>query len=279
MTMTEQNAETMTEPRVLCVGTHHKTGTVWMRRVFREIGQLLDIPMIGVHRPEKWGRVPDTGRVIVVNWAGRFAPELRNRPDARLFHLIRDPRDVLLSGARYHESTEMQTEKFLFKERPDLGGKTYQAHMQGLATLDDKLAFEMGEMHLKTLTQMLEWDAENPRALDLRYEDLIGDEDCALFTQVLKSFGFNDEEVQKSCEIFVKNSLFGGHSGGRTKTHVKSGKAAQWVTALPPTTAQLYLERHGDDLITLGYETDKTWIDRLNYQPKSETQEPQTEES
>lgn len=269
----------MTTPRVLCVGTHHKTGTVWMRRVFREIGQLLDIPMVGVHRPQKLDKIPDTGRVIVVNWAGRFAPELRNRPDVRLFHLIRDPRDVLLSGARYHESTEMQTEKFLFKARADLDGKTYQQHMQGLATLEEKLAFEMGEMHLKTMTQMLEWDADNPRALDLRYEDLIVDEDCALFTKVLHFMGFSADEVAKANEIFVKNSLFSGHSGGRTKTHVKSGKAAQWVTALPPETAQLYLDRHGDDLIKLGYETDKTWINRLEYQPKEITLEPQTEET
>ena len=266
-------------PRVLCVGTHHKTGTVWMRRVFREISQVMGIPMIGIHRPEKWERVPDTGRVIVVNWAARFAPELRNRDDVRLFHLIRDPRDVLLSGARYHESTAMQTEKFLFQARKDLGGKTYQAHMQGLPTLEDKLAFEMGEMHLKTLTQMRDWDAENPRALDLRYEDLIEDTDCTLFTQVLRFFGFSEDEIKTGCDIFVKNSLFSGQAGGRAKTHVKSGKAAQWVTALPPATAQLYLDRHGDDLIALGYETDTTWIDRLDYQPPSTTPEPQTEES
>ncbi|MFC3118153.1 hypothetical protein ACFOHS_07595 [Jhaorihella thermophila] len=99
-------------PRILCVGTHHKTGTVWMRRVWREIAQALDIPFQPVHRPEKWAeKLPAQGRVIVPNWGGRFAPDLWEREDARFLHVIRDPRDVLLSGARYHDSTSAPTEK------------------------------------------------------------------------------------------------------------------------------------------------------------------------
>ncbi|WP_095587393.1 hypothetical protein [Actibacterium ureilyticum] len=243
-----------------------------MRRVFRDIGKALDIPFLGIHRPEKWERIPAHGRVIVVNWGARFAPELKAQQDARFFHLIRDPRDVLLSGARYHETTTMQTETFLFKPRRDLGGRTYQEHLQALPTLEDKLAFEMAEMHRKTLDQMLDWDYGAARNIDLRYEDLIGDTDCQLFAKVLRFFGFNEDEIATGCEIFVANSLFGGLAQstetGRAKTHVKSGKAAQWVTALPPQTAALYLERHGDDLITLGYEQDKTWLGRLDYTPR-----------
>lgn len=179
---------------------------------------------------------------------------------------------MLLSGARYHETTQMQTEGFLFKPRADLGGQTYQQHLQSLETFEDKLAFEMAETHRKTLAQMLDWDYGAPRNIDLRYEDLIADTECKLFTQVLEFFGFEADEIRKGCEIFVENSLFGGLAkgteGGRAKTHVKSGKAAQWVTALPPATAQLYLDRHGDDLIALGYEQDKEWLARLAYEPR-----------
>lgn len=256
-----------TGPRVLCVGTHHKTGTVWMRTVFRDIAQALDIPLLAIHRTRKYTRIPSEGRVIVVNWGGQFAPELWQQEDARFFHLIRDPRDVLLSGARYHESTSMRTEKFLYEPRAELAGKSYQEHLQSLPTVEDKLKFEMGESHHKTLKQMLAWPYGHPQALDVRYENLIVDTGAELFAEVLGFFGFSNDEIRQGCEIFIKNSLFGGLADakptGRTASHVKSGKPAQWIAGLPVKTAKLYHEKHAADLIALGYETDDNWLGRL----------------
>ncbi|HHS89338.1 MAG TPA: hypothetical protein ENJ26_03110 [Rhodobacteraceae bacterium] len=264
MTARAFTAKDAPRPRILCVGTHHKTGTVWMRSVFREISEVLNIPLMGIHRPRKYTRIPDEGRVIVVNWGSRFAPELWDRPDARFFHLIRDPRDVLLSGARYHETTAMRTERFLYEPRDDLGGKSYQEHLRSLPGLEEKLAFEMAEAHRRTLAEMLDWPYGHQRALDLRYEDLIVDTKARLFAEVLEFFGFAAEEIEKGCKIFVKNSLFGGLAdggvSGRSASHVKSGKPAQWMRALPAATARLYHEKHADDLIALGYETDASWL-------------------
>jgi len=258
----------MSAARLYCVGTHHKTGTVWMRRVWRDIGEALDIPFVGVHRPGIWReKVPASGRAIVVNWGGKFAPDLWEQSDARFLHIIRDPRDVLLSGARYHETTNAPTEKFLHKPRKDLGGKTYQQHMQSLPRPEDRLAFEMDEMHAKTLAEMLAWPYGHERAFDVRYEDLIVDTECELFAQALAFFELSQAEIDTCKEIFFNNSIFGGlaadPSVGRTKNHVKSGKPAQWITKMPAETAGLYCTRHAQDLITLGYEADANWVSRL----------------
>ncbi|MFP3383469.1 hypothetical protein [Tritonibacter sp. SIMBA_163] len=254
-------------PRILCVGTHHKTGTVWMRRVWRLIGEALDIPFVPVHNPAKWDKIPATGRVIVVNWASAFAPDLFEQPDARFLHIIRDPRDVLLSGARYHENSPGRQERFLHGPRDDLGGKSYQQHLQALPSQEAKLDFEMQNMHLQVVKEMLAWPYGHPRAMDVRYEDLIEDHDCALFIGVLRFFGFDQAEIEVARQIYYDNSLFGGLSPdggtGRTATHVSSGKAEQWPAKLPRHTAERYLERHGDDLIALGYERDTSWLARL----------------
>ncbi|WP_293576507.1 sulfotransferase domain-containing protein [Phaeobacter sp.] len=270
---------TSAPPRILCVGTHHKTGTVWMRRVWRMIGEALEIPFEPVHNPDRWQRIPDTGRVIVVNWSGAFAPALFDHPEARFLHIIRDPRDVLLSGARYHENSPGRQERFLHGARADLNGLSYQQHLQSLTDLEAKLDFEMRNMHLKTLGEMLKWPYGHPRAMDLRYEDLIDDQSCALFADVLRFFGFDNAEAETAKTIYFENSLFGGlaadqstnrdQNTGRTATHVVSGASGQWQTALPYATAQLYAERHADDLVTLGYETDAGWLNAMQHSTDS----------
>lgn len=265
-------------PRLLCIATHHKTGTVWMRRVWRLIGEALNIPFVPVHNPDKWQKIPSAGRVIVANWAGSFAPELFARADARFLHLIRDPRDVLLSGARYHETASGKQERFLHSPRPALGGKSYQEHLQGLPELADKLDFEMRNMHQKTLEQMRSWPYGHPRALDLRYEDLIADEDAALFGRVLAFFGLTGAEAEVARRIYLENSLFGGleaqGSTGRVAGHVVSGAARQWPAALPRKSAAAYLDRHGADLIALGYEQDESWLSQLDPGPATERTRP-----
>lgn len=260
-------------PRILCIGTHHKTGTVWMRRVWMQIAEALDIPFVPVHNPARWQKIPDEGRAIVVNWSSLFAPDLFERGDARFLHIIRDPRDVMLSGARYHENSPGAQERFLHSPRADLDGLSYQQHLQSLDRLEDKLEFEMRNQHRRTLEEMRAWPYGHPRSIDLRYEDLIADTDCSLFEGVLRIFGFDNDEVAVATKIYFDNSLFGGLKGeteaGRLDTHFVSGRAGQWRQQLPRETAELYLSRYGDDLIALGYERDAGWLDAVAATPQA----------
>lgn len=266
-------------PRILCIGTHHKTGTVWMRRVWTQIAEALDIPFLPLHNASKWDKIPDEGRVIVVNWSATFAPEVFAMPDARFLHVIRDPRDVLLSGASYHETSPGRQERFLHGPRDDLNGHSYQEHLQGLETQEEKLEFEMENQHQRVLDEMLSWPYGHPCCFDLRYEDLIEDRDCTLFVEVLRSFGFDRAEVETARKIYFDNSLFGGLKDesdlGRLPTHVNSGKARQWPDKLPPQLAKVYADKHGADLIKLGYEDDMSWVADLESTPKTQGTQPE----
>ena len=248
-------------PRILCVGTHHKTGTTWMRGVFFALSAALGIPRQRVPNPRATAKLPNTGRVFATNWRSRFHKDLLASDEARFMHLIRDPRDVLISGALYHEATDGRNEKFLYHPRKELDGKSYQEHLRGLATYEEKLAFEMGGKHLDTIRQMRDWDYDNPRSMELKYEDLIEDTDCTLFRGVLEFFGLSQDEVDTGAKVFHDNSLFGKKGRDIRKTdHVRSGRAAQWMMKMPMAIAELYLERHGADLIRFGYENDDSWI-------------------
>lgn len=257
-----------TAPRLLCVGTHHKTGTIWMRRVFRAIARELGLLYQFVHRAIRLDALPQQGRAILFNWSSRFSPELLNNKVTRILHLIRDPRDVLISGMKYHQIAPLAGEEFLHKPRHDLNGKTYQQHLKSLPDDTEKLMFEMHNKHRETLTEMLDWDYRNQNCLELRYEDLMLDKGCHLFEKFLRGFGFRADEIAKGKQIFWNNSLFGGlakpdQRDDRIALHVQSGAIAQWQTALPREVAEEYLHQHGDDLIALGYENDKNWLDRL----------------
>ena len=111
MTALAQNI-TPVAPRILCVGTHHKTGTIWMQQVFKALSAALDVPKLSMWK-RAVKRLPAEGRVLGTNWDSAFPTELMAREDVLFLHIIRDPRDVLLSGARYHETAPASKEDWL----------------------------------------------------------------------------------------------------------------------------------------------------------------------
>ncbi len=253
--------------RLIAVGTHHKTGTVWMRRVFNIGSDMLEIPRIRVAGTRGEDQIPKTGRAVVVSWDSAFSDGLLDRDDLRGLHMIRDPRDVLISGMRYHQIAPEAGEKSLHVPRPDLSGKTYQQHLNELPTLHDKMLFEMENMHLRTLTQMTDWRYDRPNIREVKYETLMKDHDRTMFGDVLDFLGFAGAEKETMLQIYWDNSLFGGFKKKddrprRISLHIQSGEAAQWLSKLPRSVAEVYADRHGQALIDLGYETDFNWVAR-----------------
>ncbi|TFL19421.1 sulfotransferase domain-containing protein [Jannaschia formosa] len=255
-------------PRVFCVGTHHKTGTLWMRATFRRIATTLGVEKRVVF-PSTRKPLPEAERIFLFSWSSTFADDLLARPDARILHVIRDPRDVLLSGMRYHLHAPAEGEQFLHVARDDLGGLTYQQHLNALPDDVARLRFEMAEKHAQTLAEMTAWDYARPNGIETRYEELIADTDCRLFREHLRDLGLPEPEVETGVQIFWNNALFGGLARSedrieRVAKHVASGRAAQWRTRLPRALAEDYAERYGADLVTLGYEDHPTrWLQEV----------------
>ena len=83
--------------------------------------------------------------------------------ELRAFHVIRDPRDVIVSGYFAH-----------LHSHPDETWPRLRAYRRYLATLDESEGL-MAEMEFSSiyLHQMLAWDYDNPLILEMRFEDLI----------------------------------------------------------------------------------------------------------
>ncbi len=261
------------EKRLMCVSAHHKSGTVWIKRVLREVRKKRGIPLIGIWADRHLPRVPEEGRAFLVNWAGYFPKEIWARSDVGFLHLIRDPRDILLSGCAYHQKASEKGEKFLHQPRKDLNGKTYQEHLKSLPTQHDKLVFEMMHKHAQTVSEMRDWPWDDPRVAELRYEELMQDRSCRMARASFAKVGLADEDLDTAVEAFYDNSVFGGLSDpkarkGRLNKHITSnGMTNRWRQELPRSVGALYAKHFGDDLIALGYETDISWVDGLEAVP------------
>lgn len=263
----------MAAPRLICVATHHKAGTVWIKRVVRAMSASLNIPWIGIWSERQLADVPEAGRAFLCNWHGTFPTEIWARDDVAFLHLIRDPRDVLLSGCAYHQHAGVKGEKFLHIPRDDLEGATYQEHLRALPTSAAKLRFEMGEKHAETLREMRAWTYNDPRTVELRYEEIVADADMTAFAAALDAFGFTPEEQKAGLKAFWDNSLFGGLTNeskrtGRLTTHIASGAGNRWKRELPRPVALDYQRQYGADLIALGYEERDGWAEQLPETPE-----------
>lgn len=254
--------------RLMAIGTHHKAGTVWMKRVVLALARALGLPWQGVWDARRLGDIPPLGRVFLAHWNSRFPAQLWARDDVGFVHLIRDPRDVLLSGMAYHRTAAPEGERFLHAPRPDLGGLSYQQHLNGLPDDAARLRFEMEGKHAETVADMLAWPWGDPRAHELRYETLIADREGVLFDAALAHWGLSAAERAEGRRVFLANSLFAGLRApaarkGRVAGHVASGRAERWRSEMPRALGRDYAARFGAALKTLGYAQDDSWVETL----------------
>jgi hypothetical protein len=241
------------------IATHHKTGTAWMIGTFRSICRTLDIPfLIGKSRAEfKKASAP----VVIFHAQGfRNQRQLLKDPDARIFHLIRDPRDVIISGMRFHREAK---EDWLHVPQEKFGGLSYQEKLNALPSDRDRYLLEMN--HVQTIDNMMTWNYHMTNSFECKYEDLICDTDMKLFPEIARHLGFSESEMDFCRDDFWRQHIFGGMSQEKLirKKHIRSGTARQWPKIFDREMGQEFLRCHGAALRKLGYEADNSWIDML----------------
>jgi hypothetical protein len=169
-------------------------------------------------------------------------------------HLIRDPRDVIVSAAFYHESCKK--ENWLLQSMKEFEGLSYQQSIANLPSLEKKLEFEMHHCSGNTIRDMLSWNYSNTNFYEAKYEDLVTDTKLIHFHNIFSFLGFSKDHMDKSLQIAFNNSLF---SGKKINSHVRSGQPGQWKTCFTKKTYRLFLYLFEDALVQLGYEKNDQW--------------------
>jgi hypothetical protein len=242
------------------VATHHKTGSVWMRTVFKSIARETGLPFVNLSK----GGTFDSRRqppAIVFSDHSDFSlcAWLLDDPRTRILHVIRDPRDVIISAMHYHRQAK---EVWLHEPRKALRGLTYQQKLNRLPDNRARYLFEMDRSAMRVIRDMEKWDSARPSSLECKYEDLIADEQMELASRILVHLGF-EAELETCRQVFWKNSLFGELKGSQS-THIRSGAMRQWPEIFDGRLAAAFIKKFPDALVRLGYERDNSWVDALH---------------
>jgi hypothetical protein len=241
----------------LVVATHHKTGTVWMDGVFKELAGDLGARYLNFRAEggELEGLLSSPFVLFCYDSDfGEYA-SLLDREDVRILHLIRDPRDVVISAMHYHKASR---ETWLHEAIPGYDNLTYQRALRSLPTRFAQYVFEMDNSSASTLRDMATWRFGRTNCFEARYEDLRQDEELVYWRRIMAFLGLDSSQQLMGARRFWQNSLFGGLPRLGNK-HVRSGAVGQWRREFTPALAHAFLQRFPGLLQSLGYETNDRW--------------------
>jgi hypothetical protein len=235
--------------RVL-VGTHHKCGTVWMMNIFSAVCNRLSLVFYNGeqrHLPRHYDVFfQDHSNFRLSRLAGPH----------RGLHLIRDPRDVIISGVFYHE--RCTSERWLTESNPQRQGRSYQQILAGLPSLEEKIIFEMAHCSGGAIRDMLDWNYANSKFYEAKYEDLIEDVELHRFRDIFTFLRLPEDQMDEILQIAFINSLFSGQAAA-PPGHIRSGRPRQWQLYFTKNLYRQFLHLFGDVLIRLGYERNDQW--------------------
>ena len=243
-----------------------------MNTTFRRICTSCGFPFIHLNTGEwAWATRPDkrefmldelakiqstpVAHAVLVDYHST-TPELCDVAGARGIHMIRDPRDMLISAIRYHQTSD---ESWLDEPNKAFGGKTFRQKLFSFESFTDRLRFEldtyMGE-EIERMSRFLDRPDQGIIFRTVRYEDLIVDEDMQLFHELCVHLGLNGEHIIHALRAYWQSSIFGemrSQLDGGSHRHIRVARAAQWRGMLDEQTLGVIHERIGSHIVRLGY--------------------------
>ena len=231
--------------------THWKAGSQWVRTVLHQAaGKRYLAP-----KPGPWGPVGErvvAGAVYSPVYAQltQFRANVPEDPSHRVFVVIRDPRDTLVSwyySLLYSHTTE--GEPAVVEARATLGA---MGKSEGMRLMIDRYLTAVTTIHR-------EWIGAGAKIF--RYEDLWANQQQA-FGQVLAFCGL-DLPAWRRKWIVGRNS-FTRHTWWRlgredVKSHLRKGSPGDWRNHFDEDLKRYFKSRDDRSLVLAGYEKDDSW--------------------
>lgn len=150
----------------IVVGTHHKTGTVLLAKIFRHATKLMGVPRTKMSNRTLSSACGDLidgglpGVCIIEHVSGRDVRHWLQRTPLSFVHAVRDPVEMCVSAYQYHL---LGAEPWLTQPLKDLNGSTLQQYYRTL-TPAEGVRFECKRMAIELVETALVFNATRARA-------------------------------------------------------------------------------------------------------------------
>lgn len=152
---------------------HHKAASTYVRTMLRDAAVGLRWEILTISAPVEWAEFGSLGGLAKAKKPGILSignsrqEDIESLPPMRAFHVIRDPRDIVISGYFHHMHSHAEVVNGLrWEELPP--------HRARLRSLDhDEGLLAQIEFSYPYISPMGTWNYEQPDVLEVRMEDLI----------------------------------------------------------------------------------------------------------
>jgi hypothetical protein len=261
-------------PQLICF-SYHKSGTSLLLHVMTKVSARL-----GLRLANHFGLVQHLARdsdIVLLPHSVLRCP--LDRP-YRAIRMIRDPRDVWVSGYLYHlrsieewcinsnldptspvlwprvdHSVAHWPEEWKRRYLERLNGRSYRDNLLERSR-EAGLDFELEGYTGWTLAAMRDWKSNGADALDIRLEDVMADFDGAML-RIFDHFGFTADQRQAALDVARSEDIRRMDDAAvAERPQIYSRTISKWREVLSAAQIARFEERYGDVIRALGYETD-----------------------
>lgn len=231
---------------------YHKVGTVWFHRVLSEVAYHFGMKYINGISYEQISKFEtEKNADIFLDQGSHVNIDLLD--NYRGSHMIRDPRDMIISAYFYHKWTD---ETWANIPMAEYRGMSYKQYLNSLDKTEGLLVeIERSQFWIN---HMANWDFHNPLFYEIKYENIRLNEEKVFF-EMFSHYGFSEKAIKTACSIAKKYTFERVRGSKNKKSHLRSGKIGEWSEHFEPIHKERFKELYPGVLKKLGYEKDDDW--------------------
>jgi hypothetical protein len=239
---------------------HHKCGTTWIRGIFEGVSKKCGFNFKNFTTPSEFGG--DLEKFISQNHIQAFAfvnaeyDKIIKSENCRAIHVIRDPRDVVVSAYFSHRYSHAVND----------GWQRLTLHREQLekVDIDEGLMLEIDFSSLN-FNRMNQWNYADSNILEIKMEDLLVAEKKSFIT----IFSFldlyphplteSDLESILDAESFIKKTKGRKPGEENQEHHFRKGISGDWKNYFNEKHKDHFKSKYQFLLEKLGYERNDDW--------------------